>query len=274
MSDVADWTTPARIWPHYRAPQLPTEPDLNRYERALDVLNPGARVLLLGVTPPLVHLCERLSFAVTAVDGNPRMIEEVWPGEITSEEPSAHSRRAHCRRWDDLRDLGNFDAVIGDGVLAFGGNLVGANKWIDQWSNLLNSGGRLVFRTFTRPFGKEPIRPNAVAAEIMSGRRAIDPGRWDLAFSLLDDEGALVLDALYRAYRETGLKEWMSRTMPAEEGWKFESYQGSTIRYWFPVLEELESLGGAAQFDRHFEVGESAYPLASLCPVTVYTLKE
>ena len=104
-------------------------------------LTPRGRTLLLGVTPEFHSMFEDLY----AVDYNPSMIEQVWPGDTLI-------KQAHLGDWRTMEfEDSYFDAIIGDGALGLLGDLVSIQEFLARAVNWLRPGGVFAHRVFERP---------------------------------------------------------------------------------------------------------------------------
>ena len=263
---LPDWHLQASRWKGYRAPQLPTSSDINRYDLALDALAPGANVLLLGVTPPLVALAESRQFQLTAVDGDAEMIRQVWPGDVPG------LRKAILGSWDELPvERGSFDAILGDGVLAFSTTPNTLQSRLDHWIEFLRPQSvGVVVRTFHRPESPSAIEGvEAVATALIQEKLDLDAGRWKLAFALADERGIVSLNRIYEAFVELGLEEWLAEGGRDLELAKFQAYRNSTLSYRFFRQPEIMR-ETAGRWRRTLPGTPAAYALSEWCPIHLF----
>ena len=261
---LPDWHLQASRWQGYRAPQLPTAGDITRYSLALDDLGPGANVLLLGVTPPLVALAESRQFQLTAVDGDAEMIRRVWPGDVPG------LRSAILGSWDDLPlERGAFDAIIGDGVLAFSTTANALQSRLGHWLEFLHPRGLgVVVRTFHRPEGCFDCVEN-VATAMLNEQLDLDAGRWKMAFALADAHGVVSLNRIHEAFVELGLEQWLTERGQELELAKFHAYRNSTFSYRFFRQAEIQK-DAAGRWKRTLPGVPGAYALSEWCPLHIF----
>jgi len=104
-------------------------------------LTPRGRTLLLGVTPEFHSMFEDLY----AVDYNPSMIEQVWPGNTLI-------KQAHLGDWRTMEfEDSYFDAIIGDGALGLLGSIYAIQAFQARALRWLKPGGVFAHRVFERP---------------------------------------------------------------------------------------------------------------------------
>lgn len=106
------WGTQGAMWPTVRPPFAPSAEDLDLYQQAcpLELLAEDAapRILVMGVTPHLVHAQWPKASELHAVDYDPTMIDAMWQPRAGAE--------VHLGRWQDM-DFpdDHFDVIVGDG---------------------------------------------------------------------------------------------------------------------------------------------------------------
>lgn len=182
-----EWTSPLR----------PSLEDISLYKK---YLNPGAKVLLLGVTPEL------MPFANIAIDNNPKLIV-------------LHGPKAVLGDWNDLPFDQEFDAVIGDGCLTvFQGTPA---RFFEQIRKVVKKGGSITLRLFVSPEKKESY-DEVLNAKNLMGFHAF---KWRVAHTLADPY--IPVKELYKAI----FPIWPHPTL--------EVYRESDLIYYFPKLSEL-----------------------------------
>jgi SAM-dependent methyltransferase len=111
VTDESVWGTDKDLWPVMPEPLVPSRDEIALYRQICppDLLHEDAapRILVLGVTPPLVDLRWPRRAEVHAVDFDQVMVSAMWaPRE------RAH---VHVARWQDIPlSDDSFDLVIGD----------------------------------------------------------------------------------------------------------------------------------------------------------------
>ena len=104
-------------------------------------ITPRGRTLLLGVTPEFHNVFDELH----AVDFNPNMIEQVWPGDTAT-------KQAHLGDWRTMEfEDGCFDAIIGDGALGLLGSAYAIQQFQACALRWLKPDGVFAHRVFERP---------------------------------------------------------------------------------------------------------------------------
>jgi len=219
-------------------------------------------VLLLGVTPELADAFDQ----VDAVDRNPAMITNVWPG-------NAGDKKAVEGNWLDITLPGDhYAAVIGDGSL---NNIAWPNEiahLLDRVMQWLKPGGTFACRLFERPPGGYSRRHlQRIAAEPATIN--FHAFKWQVAMHLAQERGANVLvTAILALVNELFPdRDELSRTT----GWPrsaidtIDVYQGSPVSYCFPDRTEFtEALPASATNVRFLACGH--YDLAACCPVLTF----
>ncbi|MEQ1752756.1 MAG: class I SAM-dependent methyltransferase [Micropepsaceae bacterium] len=254
---MSHWQKYHARWSQIHPPLRPNEEVIERLQA---IVEPSARaVLLLGVTPELADAFGH----VTAVDKNPAMIRNVWPGDTPT-------KRATEGDWLDLAsEQRRFAAVVGDGSL----NNV---AWPDEISKLLHismdllePGGVFACRLFERPAAAISIAQlqNTVTAKAVTNFHAF---KWQIAMHLAARRGANVpvIDILQSFNSLCPDREQLSGVT----GWSHQSidtidvYAGSNIVYSFPDRAEFEQTVPGSALDVTFH-NCGNYDLAECCPI-------
>ncbi len=111
---------------------------------------PNLQVLLLGVTPEIVHLTWPIGTMLTAVDRSEIMIHHFWPGDVPK------VRKMVRADWFEMPFAeGAFHLIIGDGVFNFMSYPDGYLKLSQILSSLLSEDGQLCIRIFNQLDHKE-----------------------------------------------------------------------------------------------------------------------
>lgn len=220
----------------------------------------GPRVLLLGVTPELATMPWPRGTSLVAVDRSAPMIEAVFPKEGLP----AHAR-AECADWRALpRGDGSVDVVVGDGcfsVFSFPGEALGFAREVRR---VLGPGGRFVIRVFAAPDERESL--GAIARDLGAGEiGSFHALKWRLAMALhVSAEAGVTLGDVHAACWE--LRHVLTDLAGApgfepEVTATIEAYRGSSVRYTFPTVAQLEeALAGTfaigARLPKSYELGE------------------
>ncbi len=216
-------------------------------------------VLLLGVTPELADAFDK----VFAVDKNPSMIANVWPGDSAA-------KRAVAADWLDLGSQAEtFAAIVGDGSLNNLGYPSDIKKLLDAALDMLTPGGHFVCRLFERP------SPSFTIADIMQAARApvslnFHALKWMIAMHVAAHNDAMVPVTQILATFNTLFpdRDGLSR----DTGWPrraidtIDIYEGSTMSYSFPCREEFQAIVPDRAIDVAFR-SCGTYALASCCPI-------
>lgn len=252
-------------WQRYHArwsqiqPPLRPDPDVINAVRAYAGTG---HTLLLGVTPELADVFDHLD----AVDQNPAMIANVWPGDTTH-------KKAIEGNWLEIeRPIGAYAAVIGDGSL---NNLAwrsGIARVLERAMRWLRPGGHFVCRVFERPpDGYSRRHLLRIASE--TANINFHAFKWQVAMHLAQERGANVpvasiLDLINELFpnrdnlaRVTG---WPRQAIDT-----IDIYQGSHVSYSFPDRREfLEALPLNAVDVTFTPCG--SYDLAACCPILTF----
>ncbi len=216
--------------------------------------------LLLGVTPALTGLCDRL----VAMDWNASLIARVWPGDTAE-------RRAVEADWRAMPlDDATFTAAIGDGsfnCLQYPGDY---RAVFAELARVLTPGARFAVRFFTTPDPCESladIRDAALTGEIV----AIDALKWRLGMAVAAASGNanVARGAIQAAFEETFTDR---ESLLTGAGWQandlvaIDWYKGVADTISFPTQAEI--LAAATQAFRNARFASSGtYELADRCPV-------
>ncbi|HUQ36874.1 MAG TPA: class I SAM-dependent methyltransferase [Aestuariivirga sp.] len=219
-------------------------------------------VLLLGVTPELADAFDE----VFAVDKNPSMIANVWPGDSAG-------KRAVAADWLELSSQeGTFAAIVGDGSLNNLGYPSDIKKLLGIALEMLAPGGRFVCRLFERPSSPFTID------DIMLAARAPDlinfhALKWMIAMHIAARNNAMVPVAQILATfnklfpdreRLSGDTEWPRAAIDT-----IDVYQDSTMSYSFPCREEFLAIIPDSAIEVEFR-SSGTYNLASCCPILAF----
>ncbi len=123
-------------WDKLKAPARPTESVVNDFKS----LVPEGPILLLGVTPEIANSYDD----VLAVDRDPKMIENVWPGDT-------NTKMAVNAYWETFLPSKKFNGVIGDVALTILADKKRITSFNQKAFNMLNEGGTVAQRIFHKP---------------------------------------------------------------------------------------------------------------------------
>ena len=261
---TSHWTEYHRRWARLTPPLRPNGEVADAVRQAIAGL--AGRVLLLGVTPELSDVAQRIE----AIDRSETMIAHIWPGD-------SETRRASRGDWLDLAaPVGHFTAAIGDGSLNALTYPHGYRRLLDRLAEAVRPGGRFAVRTFVTPDpceSLEAVREAAMAGEI----RTFHAFKWRLAMAMVTQAGdpnievARILEGFYRLVPDRS-------ALAKATGWAAEDidtidvYRGSAEIYSFPTFTQL----CAAVPDRFVNVRQvpsGTYELAERCPLIVMDVR-
>lgn len=251
-------------WQKYHARwaqiQPPLRPNEDVVERLLQLAKPSVRnIVLLGVTPELADAFG----TVTAIDKNPAMIANVWPGDSAT-------KAAIEADWLQVElPRTTFDAVIGDGSLNNVSCPEGISILLQRAMDWLVPGGVFACRLFERPADK------ITADQLLrtAGSKAtlnFHAFKWQIAMHIAASAGANVpVSEILRRFNELCPDR---DTLAATTGWPRQSidtidvYRGSDIVYSFPDRSEFQGTIPTKAVDVGFHAA-GTYDLAECCPI-------
>ena len=257
---MTHWNHHTLHWAQVRPPLRPAPTVVDCLTRL--VADPGARVLILGVTVELVHAFDR----VLAVDKNAAVIAAQWPEDVPG-------KVVRCSDWLTLTDCdGVFDAVVGDGMLTALDPPDAAPRLFRAALDALKPGGRFACRLFERP-------ERAFTADSIG--RAPDPStpfnfhalKWQIAMMLAGERGPQVpVASILAAFEEI----FPDRDELAQaRGWSrqeidtIDVYRDSPLTYLFPNRAEHRAWLPPEATEVQF-VDCGGYPLAECCPILTF----
>lgn len=127
-------------WDKLKAPARPTQSVIDTFKS----LVPEGPILLLGVTPEIANAYDN----VLAVDRDPKMIENVWPGDT-------ETKTAVNADWETFLPGKKFNSIIGDIALTMLADKKRITTFNVKAFNMLNAGGTISQRILHKP--KESI---------------------------------------------------------------------------------------------------------------------
>jgi hypothetical protein len=123
-------------WDKLTSPARPAESVINSYKS----LVPTDSILLLGVTPEIANAYTN----VLAIDRDPKMLENVWPGDTAN-------KHAVNSSWETFLPGRKFDGIIGDIALAMLADKKRITSFNQKVLDLLNPGGTTAQRILHKP---------------------------------------------------------------------------------------------------------------------------
>jgi hypothetical protein len=253
------WADHTADWGRIRTPLRPN----GEVVEAMDALLSDHRgpTLLLGVTQELASIGPD----VTAVERNPSVIANVWPGD-------GPNRRAIAGDWMDVGlERRRFVAAVGDGSInsvryATTGRLLGAV------AGVLEPGGRLVCRAFVTPDPGESV--DAVQARALAGASPnFHAFKWELTMAIVTEDGDAdirvqrILDVFDARFPDRDAAAAAAGWHPADVA-TIDAYRGSDEVYSFPTAADVLAVVPEQFTDARF-VAAGTYDLAERCPLFV-----
>lgn len=157
------WTKVTRRWNWSEAPIRPNAQDIGFCIDAISkwmVEGKSPRVLMLGVTPEFYHIPWPNGTDLIAVDSNPSMIENVWPGS---------PEQAYCMNWLDMDFApASRDIVYSDAGLMWLTYPEGQLRLAAILNHIMADQGLVIFRLFAPPQQREPL--TAIIADCLDGK--------------------------------------------------------------------------------------------------------
>lgn len=253
------WSEFHARWSRLGPPQRPNADVAAAYRAA--VVGHTDRVLLMGVTPELADI----GSTVIAVDQNPGMIANIWPGDTTH-------RHAELGNWFSLpHPKGHFTAAVCDGGFNIIPHPQGPKACFSQLERVLVPHGLFVLRLFIAPDEAETVEH--VCDRAMKGTIAsFHAFKWRFAHAMLgrDDPNIAVSD-IYIRFNECFPDR---RLLAAEANWPIEtidtidSYKGAADIYNFPTLKQFAAaLPPTMRITQTIVAG--TYELTERCPLVV-----
>ncbi len=253
-------------WNHYHlhwsrlGPPLRPTPGVR--DAVVAAVGPAADIALLGVTPELATLGQRL----LAVDASAGMISGLWAGDTAQ-------RQARVGDWLALPlPAASMDAVIGDGCLTVLPTPAEHRRLFAELARVLRPGGRVAIRLFASPAFAEPIE--TLADDAGTGRiETFHALKWRLAMALAARSAEYTVAV-------TEIREAVQDLFPDRErlarqtGWPRETidtidvYAGSDAVYGFSTADDLVARA-AESFGRVGLVPTTGYSLSERCPLLV-----
>ena len=258
---MSHWQRYHARWSQIRPPLRPDEDVVKAIVKLVG--GRGRKVLLLGVTPEFADAFDN----VQAVDKNPAMIANLWPGD-------GATKKASLGDWLEMSgETGNFDAVIGDGSLNMPFYPRETRILLDKVLERLAPGGIFACRVYERP-----ARPITAEDLVATASRPAMIGfhgfKWQLIMHLAEEVGANVPVALIR---EQFNERFPDRAgLAARTGWRdsdidtIDVYRGSPAVYAFPNRQELQAVLPPGIGDARF-LACGSYDMAACCPILTFT---
>jgi SAM-dependent methyltransferase len=238
---------------HWKTMEPPLQPNQEIVDCFHSLIPCSKRIMLMGVTPQIANAYAN----VVAVDREPAMIANVWPGDTAT-------KQAINANWLTV-DLPaeSFDGIIGDGsinMLDIGDVSFMYNRAI----SMLKPGGVFACRMFTRP--DTPIELDQLYQEAISPTVNFSAYRRLLPMYLAEIHGPVVPVSQISILFDQLFPDRSHVSWTAEQLSKIDDYRNSDTTTWFPTRDELLEL--SPKGSRFVDVG--TYDIADTCPILVF----
>lgn len=239
---------------HWKTMEPPLQPNQEVIDCFHSLIPCSKRIMLMGVTPQIANAYAN----VTAVDREPAMIANVWPGDT-------ETKQAINDNWLAV-DLPteSFDGIICDGSINML-DISDVSFMFNRAMLMLKPGGVFACRMFTRP--NTPIELDQLYQESVNPTVNFSAYRRLLPMYLAEVHGPVVpvsqISTLFnQLFPDRSYVSWT-----AEQLSKIDDYRNSDTTTWFPTRDELLKL--SPKGSRFVDVG--TYDLADTCPILTFT---
>ena len=272
MKSATIWEKHSVQWGKVGPPLRPSGQDIDLLQRLVAGQCAAAgcsspRIVLLGVTPEIALMRWPTETRLLAVDSNPAMIANVWPGSRLA------GADAVCADWTRM-PVGDesCDVVVSDGCFSALHYPESYAALTRELQRVLKPAGVFAMRAFIRPDHLEPVA--TVFHDLRSGRIGnFHVFKWRLAMALHADLTAGVrLGDIWTAWNDAFPEP---ATLAGELNWPVEpirtidAYRKIDTRYTFPTLKELRHAlsSGFSETACVFPT----YELGERCPTMLFT---
>ena len=244
------WAERSRNWGKKGPPLQPNQEIIDCFASLVPT---SANILLLGVTPQIATAYTH----VTAVDREPAMIENVWPG-------NSETKRAINDNWLTVELPENYyDGIIGDGSINML-DIKDVEFMLGKAQRLLRPGGTFACRMFTRP--DEPVTMKRLLSEAAMPTVNFSAYRRLIPMYLADKNGPLVpvrliVELFDQLFPDRTVLPWTAEQMST-----MDAYRNSDSTTWFPTRQEILDLAPAGS--RYIESG--TYDISDTCPILTF----
>jgi SAM-dependent methyltransferase len=263
------WKMLSLNWKKFGPPLRPSAQDaafatdaINSWES-----NNGApRALILGVTPELYNLPWPNGTDILAVDHNPAMIENVWPGPQSA---------VICDEWLDIPlERGSRDIALCDGGISVLAYPHEQQQFVRELHRIIAPDGLCILRLFVTPEKLE--EPDTVLQDLLAGKipdvNHLKLRIWTTLYNdtTKDAQLKLVWNAINSVAPD--LKSLAERLgWPADTLLLINAYRNNPTRISFPGVDDVSHLfckdpGGFKLESVHVPT----YELGEYCPTVVF----
>lgn len=245
------WAERSRAWKLNGPPLQPNQEILDCFSSLVPL---SANIILMGVTPQIADAYTH----VTAVDREPAMIENVWPG-------NTETKRAIQANWLTVDLPENYyDGIVGDGSINML-DIKDVEFMLSKAMRLLRPGGTFACRMFTRP--DEPVTMERLHAEARNPTVNFSAYRRLIPMYIAAQNGPvvpvkLIVNLFDQMFPDRTILKWTPEQMST-----MDAYRNSESTTWFPTRDEILALAPAGS--RYIESG--TYDISDTCPILTFT---
>lgn len=270
---MAHWDNQARQWALIGEPLRPSQADVEQYyywirgrlQSPVDSLT----VLILGVTPEIVHIPWPTRTRLLAVDCCESMIRNVLPKSTTTVSPIGL-----LANWLQLPlPSASVDIVLGDGCYSQISGIDYENLTLEI-RRVLKPAGLFLIRFFTKPLAEDSIE--SIHRDVLAGKIAsFHAFKLRLAIALHTDlHRGVCLKDIWNVWESMFKNDILNNMRKLK--WSHETigtinaYHLSNTVYTFPTLDEIRGV-----FSKHFHENECFTPnyyLGQCCPTFKHSL--
>jgi SAM-dependent methyltransferase len=263
------WQKLSRNWGKFGPPLRPSAQDaafMTDVIKSWASSNGAPRALILGVTPELYHMSWPDGTDLLAVDHNPAMIENVWPGP---------RNMVICDEWLDMPlEKNSRDIALCDGGISVFAYPHEHQQFVPELHRIIKPNGLCMFRLFVPQ--NERQEPDKVLQDLIEGKIP------DLNHFKLRIWGSMYNDTT----KDVQLKDvWDAihsvvpdlKSLAVQLGWPtdtlfmIDAYRNNPTRFFFPNVDDVSYLfckdPGGFEFET---VHVPKYDLGKCCPSVVF----
>jgi len=246
------WAARSQNWGNQGPPLQPNQEIIDCF---ISLIPTTSNILLMGVTPQLA----KAYVHVTAVDNEPMMIKNVWPG-------NTETKRVILGNWLTIDLPENyFSGIIGDGSINMLSYPNDVKFMLDKTKNLLRPTGVFACRMFTRP--DVAITLDQLVQEAITPTINFSAYRRLIPMYLAAKNGPLVpvkliAELFDQMFTDRTILPWTPKEMST-----LDPYRDSTSTTWFPTRNEILDISPSGA--KFIDVG--TYDIANTCPILTFT---
>lgn len=263
------WQKLSRNWNKFGPPLRPSAQDAVFMTEAINSWANGngtPRALILGVTPELYHLPWPHGTDILAVDHNPAMIDNVWPGPRNA---------VICEEWLDMPlERSSRDIALCDGGISVFAYPHEHHQFVRELHRIIVSDGLCMFRLFVPQ--NERQEPDKVLQDLLAGNipdlNHFKLRIWGATYNDTTKDIQLkhVWDAINSVVPD--LKSLAEKLdWPTDTLFMIDAYRNNPTRFVFPNVDDVSHLfckdpGGFKLESVHIPT----YELGECCPTVIF----